>query len=88
MENLVYAFADSGTSQQYWLAKAFIVLGDSFVERGEFEQAQATYESILTGYTPSGDRDDVTENVQLRLEKLKVLVSASASADSISSASN
>ena len=88
VENLVYEFADSGTSQQYWLAKAFIVLGDSFVERGEFEQAQATYESILTGYTPSGDRDDVTENVQLRLEKLKVLVSASASADSISSASN
>lgn len=71
-ENLVYDFADSGTGQTYWLAKAFIVLGDSFVERDNLEQARATYESILSGYKAEGD-DDVVPTVKSRLEKLESL---------------
>ena len=73
VETKVYDFADSGSSHDYWLAKSFIVLGDSFVERGELKQAEATFESIRDGYVPDGNDDDVLENVNLRLSKLKEL---------------
>ncbi|HKM12752.1 MAG TPA: tetratricopeptide repeat protein [Bacteroidales bacterium] len=71
VENRVYDFSDSETSQIYWLAKAFIILGDSFADRGDVEQARATYESVLEGYQPTGDADDVKEQVKMRLDKLK-----------------
>ena len=71
VENLVYKFSDSGTDQTYWLAKAFIALGDAFAERGDLKQAKATFESIRDGYTPSGKTDDVLDNVSMRLEKLE-----------------
>lgn len=71
VENRVYDFSDSETPQIYWLAKAFIVLGDSFVDKGDIEQARATYESVLEGYQPTGDADDVKEQVKMRLDKLK-----------------
>ena len=70
VENLVYAFSDSQTSQLYWLAKSFIVLGDSFAEREEWNQAKATFESIRDGYEPQGPKDDVLEQVAMRLERL------------------
>lgn len=70
VENLVYAFSDSQTNQTYWLAKSFIVLGDSFAERGEWNQARATFESIRDGYEPQGSRDDVLEQVAMRLGRL------------------
>ena len=70
VENRVYAFADAGSSQTYWLAKSFIVLGDSFAERDDLEQARATFESVRDGYAPSGDDDDVPDNVAHRLKRL------------------
>lgn len=70
VEEKVYAFSDAGSGQVYWLAKSFIVLGDSFVERDELEQAKATFESVRDGYTPSGNADDVMDNVEMRLKKL------------------
>ena len=57
--------------QNYWLAKAFIVLGDSFVEQGNLPQAKATFESIRSGYTSTGTQDDVLDQVEIRLRKLK-----------------
>ena len=71
METLVYKLSDSGTDQNYWLAKSFIVLGDSFAERGEMKQAKATFESIRDGYTPAGREDEVLDNVKMRLEKIE-----------------
>lgn len=71
VENLVYAFSESQTSQTYWLAKSFIVLGDSFAERQEWTQAKATFESIRDGYEPQGVKDDVLEQVNMRLERLE-----------------
>ena len=70
VENLVYAFSDTQTNQTYWLAKSFIVLGDSFAERGEWNQAKATFESIRDGYESQGPKDDVLEQVGVRLERL------------------
>ncbi len=74
VETRVYALSDAGTGQVYWLAKCFIVLGDSFVEREEYEQAKATFESVRDGYTPSGTDDDVKDNVDMRLRKLEEMM--------------
>ena len=76
VENKVYAFADAGSGQVYWLAKSFIVLGDSFAERGEVEQAKATFESVRYGYEPEGQGDDVLDNVNMRLRKIEEMSSA------------
>lgn len=74
VENKVYAFSDAGSGQTYWLAKSFIVLGDSFVEQGELEQAKATFESVRDGYEPAAGGDDVQDNVMMRLKKLEELI--------------
>ena len=58
----------------YWLAKSFIVLGDSFVDRDELEQAKATFESVRDGYEPQSADDDVKSNVEVRLAKLAELM--------------
>ena len=71
VEILVYAFSESQTSQTYWLATSFIVLGDFFAERQEWTQAKATFESIRDGYEPQGVKDDVLEQVNMRLEHLE-----------------
>ena len=71
VEAKVYAFADAGSPQTYWLAKSFIVLGDSFMERDDVEQAKATFESVRDGYTPSEEGDDVLDNVKLRLDRIE-----------------
>ena len=77
VEEMVYAFSDSGTGENYWLAKAFIVLGDAFVEMDNPEQARATFESIAEGYSPEGGDDDVLQTVRMRLEKLGELMAGS-----------
>lgn len=71
VENTVYEFAKNSGGQNYWLARAYLVLGDSFAARGNEAQARATYESIRDGYTPAGADDDVQDNVKLRLERLQ-----------------
>ena len=71
---MVHKFAADAPNQSYWLAKAFIVLGDSFAEQENYAQAKATFESIRDGYTPQGKSDGVLDNVNMRLEKLKTLM--------------
>ena len=71
VEKKVYEFSDSKTPQLYWLAKSFIILGDSFADRERWEQARATYESISKSYKVSVPNDDVLEQTEMRLNKLK-----------------
>ena len=73
VEQLVYAFSDAGSNQLYWLAKSFIVLGDSFADRGDLEQAEATFNSILDGYQSTDSDDDVPGQVRSRLNRLNSL---------------
>jgi len=73
VEERVYAFSDAGSGQTYWLAKSFIVLGDSFMERDDVEQAKATFESIRDGYVSSGE-DDILDNVNMRLRKISEMM--------------
>ena len=71
IQDRVYAFAEKAGGQNYWLAKAYIVLGDTFAEQGNAAQARTTFESIKSGYTPTGPEDDVLDQVEVRLRKLK-----------------
>lgn len=70
VEKEVFAFSDSKTPQTYWLAKSFILLGDSYAERGNWEQAVATFRSIRDSYKPR-TKDDIAEQVRLRLSKIE-----------------
>ena len=75
VESAVYKFADAAPSQAYWLARSFIVLGDSFAENENLRQAKATFESILNGYEPAdGNSDDVTESVRMRLARIQEMM--------------
>jgi tetratricopeptide (TPR) repeat protein len=74
VESEVYNFSQTAGDQSYWLAKAYLTLGDSFVERGRYEQAKATFESIRDGYEPAGSGDDVGDNVRKKLERLDNLM--------------
>ena len=67
----VFSFSAKAAGQNYWLAKAFIVLGDTYAEQGNMSQARATFESIRDGYTAEGPQDDVLDQVELRLRKLQ-----------------
>lgn len=71
VENRVYDFSAKSGSQNYWLAKCYIVLGDSFVELGNMAQAEVTFESVSNGYRPApGTEDDIRDQIALRLKKL------------------
>jgi hypothetical protein len=67
-EKRIYALADSKTTHSYWLGKAFIVLGDIYVQRNDLFQAKATYRSVVDGYTPADD--GVVAEAQAKLDKL------------------
>ena len=74
VEEKVFAFAEAGSRHSYWLAKSFIVLGDSYVDRDNLAQAKATFESVRDGYTPMSTDDDVMDNVNIRLTKLEEMI--------------
>lgn len=74
VESEVYDFSQKAGNQSYWLAKAYLVLGDSFVERGSYDQARATYESIRDGYEAPAGGDDIADNVKKRLDRLATIM--------------
>ena len=74
VEKMVYDFSAKAQGQNYWLAKAYIVLGDAFAEQDNFAQAKATFESIASGYEPYGPGDDVLDAVSMRLDKLSQMM--------------
>ncbi len=67
-EEMVYAFSDSNTPQNYWLAKAFILLGDIYLSRGDSFQARATYQSVADGYSP--DNDGIVDEAKSKIAKM------------------
>ena len=66
----VFDFSDKSGGQNYWLARAYITLADTFIQIGKADQAKATLESIRDGYTPKRPDDDIQDLVQSRLNKL------------------
>ena len=71
LEQRVFAFSDSKSPQVYWLAKSFLVLGDSYYDKGDLEQAKATWNSVAEGYQPDGE-DDIIQSAKARLSKLEM----------------
>ena len=67
-EKRIYDFAESKTPHAYWLGKAFILLGDIYVQRKDVFQARATYRSVVDGYTPAND--GIVAEAQSKLNKL------------------
>jgi len=71
VDKIAYGFAEKCGAQTYWLARAFIVLGESFAARGNVAQARATLQSVRDGYSPApGCEDDI---VRIASEKLDAL---------------
>ncbi|MBO4263919.1 MAG: tetratricopeptide repeat protein [Bacteroidales bacterium] len=71
VQQRVFAFSSQAGAQSYWLAKAYILLADAFVEEGRTAQAKATYESIRDGYVPSGADDDILSLIAAKLAGLE-----------------
>ncbi|MCD8208155.1 MAG: tetratricopeptide repeat protein [Bacteroidales bacterium] len=68
VEDLVLDFAESDNPNRYWLAKSFIVLGDSYAEQGDFAKALTTFESVRDGYNPA-EPDDVKDELEMRIRR-------------------
>ena len=66
-EKEVFALSDR-EPQPYWLAKAYLLLGEVYVRRGDTFQARATWQSVADGYSP--DDDGIVEEARARIAKL------------------
>lgn len=55
-------------SHDYWVAKSFILLADTYARKGDAVQAKSTLESVIENY--EGD-DDIIPSAKERLQKLK-----------------
>lgn len=67
-EKELLAFIDNGTPHQYWLARAFILLSDIYMDKGDDFQARQYLTNLKRNYNGSEDIDRMIEN---RMEKLK-----------------
>lgn len=61
------SFVSGGSSQQYWMARAFVVLADAHDVRGERYLAKQYIESLRDNY--QGTEADIQEMIQERLTK-------------------
>ncbi len=68
-EQAIFAYSER-QPKSYWLAKAYLLLGDLYVRRGDAFQARATYQSIADGYSPADD--GIVAEAKARIQKLNV----------------
>ena len=68
-EKLIYALSEQRSTQSYWVAKSFLILGDIFARAGDSFQARATYQSVVEGYSPADD--GIVAEARKRIEALK-----------------
>ena len=62
-------FIDKGTPYQYWLAKSFILLADTYMLKGDSFQALHTLKSVVENYTEK--TDGILEEANRRLERIE-----------------
>ena len=76
-EEEIFDFASKNTSQEYWLARSFILLSDIYIEKKDKFQAKHTLKSVIDNYNPDAN-DDVKEiatekyNTIIESEKLEL----------------
>ena len=58
-EDEIFDFASQNTSQEYWLAKSFILLADVYLEKDDMFQVKHTLKSIIDNYDPNADDEIV-----------------------------
>ncbi|MBK8442570.1 MAG: tetratricopeptide repeat protein [Sphingobacteriales bacterium] len=63
----------------YWVAKAFVLLGDIYEKKNDFYQAKATYQSVADNYT--GDPDLMAE-AREKLQKAEAKLRSNSKLDS------
>lgn len=66
-EKEIFAFSER-EPQAYWLAKAYILLGDVYARRGDGFQARATWQSVADGYSPADD--GIVAEAKARIQKM------------------
>lgn len=67
--DLVFKYFSTGDEPEYWMARAYIILADSFADLDNFRQARVTFESIRASYNPNAG-DDILPTVEARLRQL------------------
>ena len=67
IEQAVFAYAERGP-KSYYLAKAYLLLGDLYVKKGDLFQARATYQSVADGYSPHDD--GIVDEAKARIQNL------------------
>ena len=73
-EEEVMQFANMNTTQQYWLAKAFILLSDVYEHQGDDFQAEQYLLSLQANYTV---QDDIQTMINERLMRIQERANAS-----------
>lgn len=68
-EKQVLAFMKQGTTHQYWLARAIIVLADVYNAKGDYFQSRQYLESLKANY--GGGEADINEMITERLAALE-----------------
>jgi TolA-binding protein len=72
-ETEINSLIDMNTPQQYWMAKAFLLLGDVLVAKNDLFQARYTIQSLIDGYgvTTDGILDEAQKKLQdiIKLEQ-------------------
>jgi TolA-binding protein len=68
-EDEVNDFISKGTPFQFWLGKAFLLLADVYLERGDDFQAKHTLRSVVENY--GADNDGVKAEARRKLEAIE-----------------
>jgi TolA-binding protein len=68
-EEEIMDFISRGTPYQFWLGKAFLVLADIYVDRGDDFQAKHTLRSLLENY--NADNDGVKQRAREKLAAIE-----------------
>ncbi|MFW6310243.1 MAG: hypothetical protein ACOC1D_04000, partial [Prolixibacteraceae bacterium] len=68
-EKEIMDFIDKGTPYQFWLGKAFLLLADIYIDKGDEFQAKHTLRSVVENYGP--DNDGVKERAAQKLAEIE-----------------
>lgn len=68
-EQEIMDFIEKGTPFQFWLGKAFLLLADIYIDKGDDFQAKHTLRSVVENYGP--DNDGVKERAAQKLAEIE-----------------
>lgn len=67
-EKSAFDVIENMDSNDYWVAKSFILLADTYARKGNTVQAKSTLESVIENYEAD---DDIIPEAKVKLQKLK-----------------